>query len=220
MCGRFAFKMTWRELHDLLRFGRFPPRLEAELKPSYNVAPTHTCVLLTTSGGERTLALSRWGFVPSWWKQPEPPRHAINARCETAATSGLFRGAFKASRCIVPVSGFFEWQVRPDATKQPVYISRADAQPLLLAGLHDEHEGADSFAILTTAAPHGLESVHDRSPVVLEPEDIDRWLSPDTPAADVQALCRPAADGVLRWHRVTTAVGNVRNNSPELIEPV
>lgn len=219
MCGRFAFKMTWREIHDLLAHGRFPPRLEAELQASYNVAPTHATPTIHRDGRDRVLELSRWGFVPSCWTRPELPSHTINARGETVATSNLFRGAFKSARCIVPASGYYEW-MKTDAGKRPQYISRADRGPLLMAGIHACYQDVDTFAVITTSAPHGMESIHDRSPVILEPEQLDAWLDGSTPAANVQAMVRPAADGVLAWHEVHAAVGNVRNNGSELIEPL
>jgi len=212
--------MTWRELHDLAKFGKFPARFDAEMKASYNVAPTHSMPIVHDEAGARVLAVSRWGFVPVWWKEAEPPRHTINARSETAATSGLFRGAFKAGRCIVPASGFFEWQAQADGSKTPMYITRADGAPLLFGGLHDCRDGADTFAILTTGAPHGFAAVHDRSPVILEPERVGEWLDASTPIAGIQALCAAAGDGVLQWHRVGKAVGNVRNNSADLIEAI
>jgi putative SOS response-associated peptidase YedK len=220
MCGRFAFRLSWRELHDLLRFGVFPERLDQLIKASYNVAPTHECVIAHGSGAGRTLALSTWQFTPSWWDRPEPPKFTINARAETAASSPMFRAAFRSSRCVVPASGYYEWQARPDGTKQPVYIRRADGAPLIMGGVHAQRDCADTFAILTTGAPHGMEQIHARSPVILEPEDVDRWLADATGPAEVQAMCRPAPDGVLAWHPVSTAVGNVRNNGPQLIEPV
>jgi putative SOS response-associated peptidase YedK len=220
MCGRFAFKLSWRELYEALKFGRFPARFDEQLGFSYNIAPTHSAAIVYSEGTDRVLGLSRWGFVPAWWSQPEPPKHAINARSETAARSPLFRGAFKSGRCIIPASGFFEWQAQPDGSKAPFYIYRADGAPLLLAGLHDCRQGADSFAVLTTGAPAGMAPIHDRSPVIVEPENIGRWLDPASTAADVQSLCHPAADGVLAWHRVSKAIGNVRNNSPDLILPV
>ena len=219
MCGRYAFKLSWRELHDLLEFGIFPERLEHLLRASYNIAPTQPCPIVFRRDSDRVLELARWGFTPAWWTQPEPPKHTINARSESVATSRLFRAAFKSGRCIVPASGYFEWQLQPDGSKQPFYIFRADGAPLCMAGIHDRPHDGETFAILTTHAPHGLESLHDRSPVILEREHFAAWLDPATPLADIQALCRPAADGVLAFHPVSKAVGNPRNNSPELIQP-
>lgn len=220
MCGRYAFKLTWAQLHDLLAFGLFPESLNQQLQPSFNVAPTHDCAIVAQRDHQRELLLARWGFVPTWWSAAEPPKHTINARSETAGTSNMFRAAFKASRCLVPASGYFEWQTLPGGGKSPVFIARADQAPLLMGGVHACTANQPTFAVLTTSAPTGLEAIHDRSPVILEPEAAARWLDPATPPDEIQALCRPAADGVLTFHRVSKAVGNVRNNSPELIRPL
>ena len=220
MCGRISFKMTWKEIDDILALEE-PEEIElpARFQPSYNIAPTMLHPIVHAVKTKRLMAMSKWGFVPSWWSSPQPPKHTINARSETAATTGMFKSAFQSSRCIVPASGYFEWQVQSDSSKQPFYIHRADSKPLLLGGLHAIHDGSDTFAILTTSAPHGLEHVHDRSPVVLEPEQVSTWLDSSTPVLTLQSLCKPAADGILAWHQVSKAVGNVRNNMPELILP-
>lgn len=220
MCGRYAFKMTWQEIHDLLAHGVFPARLEAMIRDSFNVAPTHSCLIVNNDGQERVGHEAKWGFVPSWWDKPEPPKHTINARTETVATSGMFRSAFKSSRCLVPASGYYEWQVQADGSKQPVFIHRADGKPKMMGGIRARRDDGDSFAILTTTAPHGMEAIHDRSPVIVEPETIDRWLAGTTDAAEVHGLCKPAADGILAWHKVDKAVGRVANNRPELMEPL
>ncbi len=224
MCGRKAFNFTWRELHDLLEHGKFPERYEREIRANYNAAPTHELPIIHAAGDGWVVTPSRWGFVPAWWNRPELPTHTINARAETIATSNMFRGAFKSGRCISPVSGYFEWQKLADGTKQPQFIYRADGKPMLLAGVHASRgEGdacVDTYAVITTSAPHGMEHIHDRSPVVIEPEDVGRWLDSATPAAEVQSQCHPAPAGILMWHPVSKAVGSVKNNTPALIEPV
>lgn len=220
MCGRKAFNLTWREIHDLLEHGVFPERFERLIRASYNVAPGHEMPIVFADAGERRVMFSRWGFTPVWWTKAEPPRHTINARAETVATSTMFKGAFRSARCIVPVSGYYEWQVQGDGSKQPFYIHRADEKPLLLAGIHACNGDADTYAVITTTAPHGMERLHERSPVVIEREDVGRWLDREAGMGEVQALCRPAADGVLMWHPVSKAVGNVRNDSAELVREV
>lgn len=224
MCGRKAFNFTWKELYELLEHGKFPERYEREILRNYNAAPTHELPIIHAEDDHWVVTPSRWGFIPTWWSKPEPPTHTINARSESIATSNMFRGAFKSSRCVSPVSGYFEWQKLEDGTKQPQFIYRADGKPMLLAGIHaarGEGEGCvDSYAVITTSAPHGMEAIHDRSPVVIEPEHLDAWLDPVTPAAEVQAMVHPAPAGILAWHPVSKAVGSVKNKGPELIERV
>lgn len=219
MCGRFACDLGWDRICAALAVDDRPPASD-EPALSFNVAPTHACSIVRSADGRRILRVARWGFVPSWWTRPEPPRHAINARSETVATSGLFRGAFRAGRCVAPALGFYEWRTLADGSRWPVFIHRADGAPTLLAGLSAQGPSGETFAILTTTAAPGLEDVHDRSPVILEPEQVRAWLDPATPEAAALALCVPAAAGVLAWHSVGRAVGNVRAGGPGLIEPV
>lgn len=241
MCGRFTHKFTWKELHDLLARGRWPERLSlAELpEPNFNVAPTQSAPIIRAvagAGGKVTgieVVALRWGLAPHWAESPD--RGPINARAETAATNAMFRAAFNARRCLVPTSGFYEWQRPPGgakAPKRPFYITRADGRPLLMAGLWERWGPKDSctetFAILTTAANEFMSGVHDRMPVVIEPEDAPTWLDPSLPGKDdpdagrtaLTALLRPAAAGVLQMHEVSTSVNNPRSTGEKLLNPL
>lgn len=220
MCGRFTFKMTWKEIHAILSLGEPDEHQDFEWPPSFNIAPTQMHPIAISQSAGRLVTTAKWGFVPVWWKEAQPPRHTINARSETVADSGMFKSAFASGRCIAPVSGYYEWQVQPDGSKRPHYIYRADGKPLLFGSIHATWKEDKTFAILTTSAPHGMETLHDRSPVVIEPEMVSAWLDGETPLELVKTLCTPAADGVLAWHQVGKAVGNVRNNSADLILPI
>lgn len=160
---------------------------------------------------ERPLDLLRWGLQPPWLDKPAP----VNARAETVATLPMFRSAFKARRC-VPVSGFDEWQAGPEGAnkaKQPWYICRADGAPLLFAGLWELKDDLQTITVVTTAANDFMKALHDRMPVVLEPETARRWVEePDA------SLLVPAADGVLTAHRVSTRVNSPKNDDRSLIE--
>jgi putative SOS response-associated peptidase YedK len=192
------------------------------------------------SGVARELRVVRWGLVPFWAKDPKIGSRMINARAETVSSKPAYRHAFKRRRCLLPADGYYEWQ-RPDGTeadtpggkgggaKQPYFICRKDGGPLAFAGLYelwrdaalpDDHERAWLWTttIITTSAPDELGKIHDRMPMVIEPDRWADWLDPaaDDPA-DLAALLAPAATSGLISYPVSTSVNSVRNNGAELI---
>ncbi len=220
MCGRYTRKYTWREVRAFLDI-RFPERLE--LTPSYNVAPTQAAPIVRGSERGREMVMARWGLVPGWADDPKIGTRMINARAETVDSKPAFRSAFRRRRCVVPITGFYEWQARETGPKQPFYTTRADDRIMCLAGLWetwDKGEGPlETYTVITTSANGLLAPIHARMPVVLEPESVGAWLGDDE-AGDLSALLRPAADGVLQTVPVSTRVGNVANDSESLTEPI
>jgi putative SOS response-associated peptidase YedK len=196
----------WRALQRLLSLST-PP---LEFEPSYNVAPTEVSPIARQAGDRREMVPAVWGLGGAPGKAGP-----INARAESVASRPTFREAFRSRRCIVPASGFYEWQATGEKTKQPWYIYRADGEPLLMAGLWEPGRdgGPPTFTVITTDANPLVAPLHDRMPVILEPESVGRWL-----AAPDRALLAPAADGVLTAHTVGTRVGNPRHKDPTLIE--
>jgi len=156
----------------------------------------------------------------------------INARAETVAEKPAFRRAFARRRCLLPADGYYEWQSQPDAAKQPVYISRIDGSSLAFAGLYElwrdpavaEQDPASwlwTATIITTSAPDEIGVIHDRMPMIIDRERWDDWLDPAvSDVADVRALLVPAAVSGLRTYPVSPQVNSVRNNGPQLIEPL
>lgn len=202
--------------------------------PSFNVAPTDSVLAVASSrDGRRQLGQMRWGLVPSWTRPPSRPGAApsgagmINARAETLTTKPAFRRAFARRRSLVPADGFYEWERRPDGTKQPWYVRRADGAPLAIAAIWETWQPPDpdadrlrSCALITTSANDTMREVHDRMPVILEPAVWDAWLDRDDDGPEaLLALLQPAAESVLARHRVSTAVNRVANNDPGLIAP-
>ena len=191
---------------------------------TWNMAPTQLgpVVRRHPTTGERNLDLLRWGLLPHWVRgDPKKVRQPINARAETVATATMFRDAFRARRCIVPIDGFYEWQVLPGA-KQPHAVARADGAIMALAGIWEGWRGEDaevvrSYAVITTTAIDALGHLHERMPVVLEPADWAAWLGEEE--ADPAALLRPSSATFRVWP-VSTRVNNVRNNGPDLVELV
>jgi len=217
MCGRY-------ELHShpvalALAFGlAHPPALAAR----YNVAPMQNVpIIRRNAAGERELVQVRWGFVPRWAKDPSIGARMINARAETVAERPAFRNAYQRHRCLLPADGFYEWRQGPGG-KQPMRIARVDGQPFGMAGLYErwlspEGEVLDTCAILTTRANARLRALHDRMPVIVPPDQFDRWL--DAANHDVDALFEPPSDDLLCAHPVSTRVNAVRNDDASLIEP-
>ena len=228
MCGRIALYTPPQRLARLLE-ATLAAGLDPEGRPSWNVGPQRTLFGVADTGAGRVLDRYKWGLLPSWAKDPSMSNRMFNARSETVASKPSFRSAFKRQRLLVPVDGFFEWD-RGGSAKVPHYFTRADGAPIVLAGLYerwrDPSGGEDApwlqtCTVLTTTQGPDIDGIHDRMPVVLEPDAFDVWLTAGDDERDaVQALCIPAPAGTLVHHRVDAKVGNVRNDGPELIEEI
>lgn len=227
MCGRFGQHLTWRQINAL--YGLTDAPAPNAYRERWNAAPSQDLAVLrhNPETGARSADLLRWGLVPHWAKDPKIAFKTINARAETIASAASFRAAFaKGRRAVVPANGFYEWKAGPEG-KQPYWITRADGVPLSLAALWegwrdpDSGEWLRSFTIVTTEANELLAPLHTRMPVILDEADIPAWLgeAPATPEA-LQALLRPFPSERLTLWPVDRKVGNVRNEGPELIEPI
>lgn len=213
-----------------------------ELRASWNVAPTTDVpiVLERIIDGAlyRQIHVAKWGLVPGWAKDPAVGVRAFNARSETVLEKPTFRAAVKARRCGVPVEGYYEWRKSADGkTKQPYFVHARDGSLITFAGLYEwwkdpakEDGAADqwllSCSILTMASPPAgeLATLHDRLPVPLSHESLAEWLDPadKSPATLLDAALAEAYELANSWQldAVGSAVGNVRNNGPELIEAI
>ena len=219
MCGRFTL-VDLSQFTDLFPWIR-PPE---QFAPRYNIAPSQP--ILVALGDARGYSFQHvlWGLVPQWARDASGSSRMINARSETVAEKPAFAAAFRYHRALVPASGFYEWKATSRG-KTPVYITRRDGKPMILAGMCDSwHDPAGgelrSGAILTTAANGDLRGVHDRMPVILEPDSAGRWLTtPPERAREVLDLLRPAADGLLAVQAVSSAVNSPARQGPELIMP-
>jgi putative SOS response-associated peptidase YedK len=222
MCGRFVLTTPADALAN--EFGASLGIGGFILAPRYNIAPMQDVVVVRNDGGERTLAMLRWGLIPMWAKDPAVASKMINARAETAATKPSFRDAVRRRRCIVPASGFYEWR-KEGSRRQPWYFRARDPRrSLAIAAVWErwrDPEGrlVETCCLLTTSANPVCSPVHDRMPVLLDRSGIDRWLDAglDDPAA-LSDLLVPAPDEVLRAHPVSTAVNSVRNDDAHNIE--
>ncbi len=220
MCGRFTQHYTWAELHEALDVVG-PPR---NLRPRYNIAPTTTVDVIRLGGeGKRELVSMRWSLVPGWWKKPlkEVPA-TFNARAETVATKPMFRSAFRARRCIVPASGFYEWTAKA-GDKQPHLFTAGDGAPVLaFAGLWEswrdlfENEDVVSCTIVVSGASAWMKPYHDRMPVLLGAGQVDGWLSGELGEDALQ----PAPESALRECLVSKRVNRTGHgdDDPSIIE--
>ena len=211
MCGRFTYKLTWEELVRLYRLTIDQPARNTQ--PRYNVCPTDPVDTIVESNGRRELATMRWGLVPSWWSKTikEIKLATFNARAETVAEKPFFREAFKRTRCLIPVSGYYEWQDTPDG-KQPWYFTARDAPSLTIAGLWDQWrdrpsgETLKSCTMIITEPNAFAAEVHNRMPVLLAEKDFAPWLSG---SAGLELL-KPAANDLLRKWPVSKRVNSSR----------
>ena len=220
MCGRIANTLP----HDAMArlFGARPDNDLPEV-PQYNLCPTQPLAVVRSDGGAeaRRFVAMRWGFLPRWYQSPTDGPLLINARAETIAQKPAFREACRHRRCVVPVTGFYEWH-RVGDRKLPWFFSRTDGAPLVMAGIWQAWgEGPDSLqtvAVVTTSANALMAPVHHRMPVVIEEPDWPLWLGEAGHGA--APLMRPADEGVLQGWRVGAEVNSNRASGPELIEPL
>ncbi len=243
MCGRYA---SSRRPEDLVEeFEISDNRVAEPLAADYNVAPTKQVYAVverppskdSPEPPERQLRTLTWGLVPSWAKDPSIGNRMINARMETVADKPAYRRAFAARRCLLPADGYFEWYPTSQLTakgkprKQPYFIRPVDHGTLAMAGLYEiwrDPERAEddperfrwTCTVITTQAEDSLGHIHDRMPLMVEPDRWQRWLDPRISGADLLDLLVPAAPGRLEAYPVSTLVSNVRNNGPELLEPI
>ncbi len=222
MCGRFTLFEADKVLSREFRVSGFPP-----LSTRYNIAPSQpvAAVRAAPAGAGRELAFLRWGLIPSWSKDPAIGGRLINARAETAREKPSFRNAFRRRRCLIPASGFYEWQ-RRERGKRPYYVRMRDGRPFAFAGLWDRWKSPDedvveTCAILTTAPNAVLAPIHDRMPVILPPAEYARWLDPTLPDADSLApLLVPFPPEEMLAYPVSTRVNAPAVDDEKCIAPL
>lgn len=217
MCGRFAITLPTDAMAQL--FSAAPANDLPEV-PNYNVCPTTQIhAVLGADDLSRRLVSMRWGFIPKWYKSPNDGPLLINARAETIAEKPAFREACRARRCLIPVSGFYEWTKDSEGMRWPWFIS--GPAPLALAGVWQEWTHEDetltTCAIVTTVANETMSKVHHRMPVVIDEEDWGLWLGEKGHGA--ATLMKAAEEDLLSFHQVDRAVNSNRASGPELIEP-
>lgn len=222
MCGRFVFYSPTEAVTRL-----FPVDDADPVEPRYNIAPTNYVAAIRQRDSEAPrLVMLRWGLIPFWAKDKAIGNRLINARAETVAEKPSFRSAFKACRCLILANGFYEWK-KDGNGKTPHLIGMKNRDPFAMAGLWerwrsraDDDETIESCTIVTTT-PNALTStIHNRMPVILDPDDYGAWLDPGTSDRDaLQAMLRPFVADEMQAFPVSREVNNPRNQGPALIEP-
>src|SRR6516162_2950216 len=218
MCSRFSLA----EERDFLaaRLGVSAAAL-ANYRPRYNIAPQQEHFIVTTEHERRKLMAAKWGLVTNPDRDGRR-RYLINAKAETLESRPTFAEAFANRRCVIPASGFYEWN-GPSYARQPFWIHRRDGDLLLFAGLYQDGENNDTgtqsaFTILTCAANSTLATIQDRMPVILSDRDADDWINPSAKKPhSLKRLLRPTAEDALLVHAASPLVNSVRNEGPQLL---
>ena len=221
MCGRYTLHADADAILELMELDVCPVFI-----PRYNIAPTQPVPVVGAEGdGKRLLRTLQWGLIPFWAKSPKAAYKSINARLETAAERPTFREPFRRRRCLMLADGFYEWRAT-ETGKQPFHIRLREGEVFAFAGLWDrwkDEQGKPltTCSILTKDSDGGIRDLHDRMPVVLDPEHFDAWLDPElTEPEPVHAIAATSLGGdAFEIYEVEPIVNNVRNEGPELIVP-
>ena len=227
MCGRVFVKSTFAELLTAFAAVKRDDNLaDLESGPRFNGAPSlsYPIIIADKDAITGSFTTAKWGLVPSWVKEAKPKVQPANARCESVKANGLFRGAYRYRRCLVPVDGYFEWTAIK-GKKQPYALAMADGRPFCLAGIWESRTDPDArpgtapktFAIVTCPPNDLVATIHDRMPVILHPQDYARWLGEDPDPGDLMA---PYPSELMKIWPVSTRVNNVRNQEADLLEPI
>ena len=220
MCGRFVTNIPADEIAEIFHLGEAP-----QLEPRYNVSPSQLVPVVRSAGEHNILSPMKWGLVPSWSKDPSMGSHMINARSETVAEKPAFRHAIKYNRCIIPISGFYEWQA-VEHHKQPYFTHLKGHAPMCLAGIWEHWTAPDgsvleTFSILTTSANKLIEPIHERMPVILKPADFNLWLSRNMhDPHELVDIYKPYPVDEMIAYKVSDLVNNPKFDSPSCIARV
>jgi len=223
MCGRYRLSRRKQILEE--HFNSISR--EEDWSPRFNIAPTQFVPVIGQNPKEpvREISLVRWGLIPPWSKDSSSAAKMINARSETATTLPAFRDAMKSRRCLIPADGFYEWQ-KKGKTKQPYCFEVGDGSLFAFAGIWDRwrNPGGDivhTCSILTTTPNAVTSAVHDRMPVILDPDAYDLWLDPGMRnVSAVSDLLKPCDARLMRCYPVSTRINHVANDDEECSRPV
>lgn len=221
MCGRFTITDPMDEIVE--KYAAIVSE-SFDYRPNYNAAPMQYIPAIIGSNSGNRLGTLRWGLVPSWADDDKIGNKMINARAETLAEKPAFSRLISSKRCIIPTNGFYEWK-KVGTNKQPMRIVMTNDSIFSLAGLYDTWIDPDgnklsTCTIITTEPNSLMADIHNRMPVILRPEDEAMWLDKDANKDSVLDLLKPYPSDEMRAYKVSSEVGNVRNNNENLIKEV
>jgi putative SOS response-associated peptidase YedK len=222
MCGRVYQTYTDEELY--FQYLNKRPLIPLQFTPVYNLCPTQNSPVLQFLNGERQFDEMRWQLVPNWEPAFSTKLSTINAKSETVFDSPLFRDLITRQRCVVPISGFYEWKA-DGQFKRPFKIHLQTNAIMSVAGIWDTWRPGTpmerrSFSILTTAANRFMSDIHDRMPVILDNASLGDWLNPEMQERkELQQLMKPCPDEWLTTVEVSALVNSPKNNTPEVLKP-
>jgi len=224
MCGRFAQSIP---LGKLIKINLYD-EMNGVYSGNYNVTPSQYAFSVSAYGSKRIMKPMKWGLIPSWSKPDKAVSGLINARFETLTEKPSFKNFYKNRRCLIPVTGFFEWK-KNGKQKVPFFIScgkdsDGDFIPMLLCGIYDSRvaddgEVLETFSIITTEASGGMRSIHERMPLILDVNNIPLWLGSDYTHDSHNEIIRSFNAEDLEIYRVSDFVNSYVNNTPQCIEP-
>lgn len=223
MCGRFTYRMTWRQLHDLYEINSLEGPGQ-NLGPRYNIAPTQDVLFCALFDDEREIRVGRWWLVPAWAKEIGSKYPAFNAKGETVSTLSSFRGPFRSRRCLIPADGYYEWTKGEDGQKDPWFIHLGEA-PFSFAGVWEVNtqvatEPLLSCTIITLPSVGEIEPLHNRMPVILRHDAWDAWLDPRTETDQALKLLQENHGTDLRAYRVDRKVNSSKYQGEDAAEPI
>lgn len=222
MCGRFTLDLD----------KRFYPRFNLSDKEliffeaNYNIAPGNNSIIITNEKTVNKAIEAKFGYIPVWSKSETTPYSTINAKAETILEKPMFKSSVKSSRCLVPVTGFYEWRVETDDSKTPFYFYNKGEKYFSLAGIHSTWEDknsntkVNSFAIITTKPNKSIEGFHHRMPLILNQEDEMNWINNNLEQDVLERMLYAKVETELSNHQVTKKVNYAGHNSPDLISKI
>lgn len=221
MCGRYSF-FNEEELYDRFKVIRG----DWELRDHYNVAPSQNMPVIINDGSQNLIQIMRWGLLPTWAKDEKTGYKMINAREETLASKPIFKNLLPHNRCLIPASGFFEWQ-RSLGPKVPYFIHLKNESLFAFAGLYSEWKNPataniiSSYTIITTAAIKPISNIHERMPYIIARSTEDDWLNadesePETALRKIELV----APEKIAMYPVSPLVNKPSNDTPAILGPV
>lgn len=224
MCGRYTSTHSLDEIVRQFLIQDVRPEVAEGYRPSYNVAPSQTVLVIGLRQGLRAAAMHRWGLIPRWAKDASMSAKMINARAETVHERPAYRLPFRQRRCLIPADSLYEWK-QEGRTKHPYRFLMQAESLFAFAGLWEEWRAPNgtmvrTCTIVTTEPNELIEPVHNRMPVILPPEEYETWLDPKAEVEELLSLLKPYPAEKMKSYPVSTRVNSPANNDPELILPV